>query len=73
MDHHVKHMMRSIDSLQNQREYNLDTVTGSLFATLKSVLLYTRKKYIPRVAFQTCVVMRGTFGTMSPLLEMDDS
>eukprot|EP00971_Amphidinium_carterae_P018157 358199-Amphidinium_carterae.1 len=39
MDHHVKHMMRSIDSLKNQGEYNMDTVTGSLFAKLKSVLL----------------------------------
>eukprot|EP00971_Amphidinium_carterae_P069492 1375003-Amphidinium_carterae.1 len=73
MDQHVKHMMRSIDSLKNQGEYNMDTVTGSLFAKLKSVLLYTRKKYIPRVAFQTCVVMRGTYGTLSPLLQMDDS
>eukprot|EP00971_Amphidinium_carterae_P107519 2129693-Amphidinium_carterae.1 len=73
MDQHVKYMMRSIDSLKDQGEYNMDTVTGSLFAKLnfKSVLLYTRKKYIPRVAFQTCVAMRGTYGATSPLLEME--
>eukprot|EP00971_Amphidinium_carterae_P249240 4947462-Amphidinium_carterae.1 len=61
MDQHVKHMMRSVDSLKGQTEYNMDTVTVNLFAKLKSALLYTRKKYIPRVSFQTCVVMRGTF------------
>eukprot|EP00971_Amphidinium_carterae_P229668 4557176-Amphidinium_carterae.1 len=73
MDQHVKHMMRSVDSLKGQTEYNMDTVTGNLFAKLKSALLYTRKKSIPRVSFQTCVVMRGTYGIKSPLLEMDDT
>eukprot|EP00971_Amphidinium_carterae_P144527 2863961-Amphidinium_carterae.1 len=48
MDQHVKHMMRSVDSLKGQTEYNMDTVTGNLFSKLKSALLYTRKKYIPR-------------------------
>eukprot|EP00971_Amphidinium_carterae_P350280 6491467-Amphidinium_carterae.1 len=73
MDQHVKHMMRSVDSLKGQTEYNMDTVTGNLFAKLKRALLYTRKKYIPRVSFQTCVVVRGTYGIKSPLLEMDDT
>eukprot|EP00971_Amphidinium_carterae_P113098 2240202-Amphidinium_carterae.1 len=66
-------MMRSVDSLKGQTEYNMDTVTGNLFAKFKSALLYSRKKYIPRVSFQTCVVMRGPYGIKSPLLEMDDT
>eukprot|EP00971_Amphidinium_carterae_P008066 159646-Amphidinium_carterae.2 len=73
MDQHVKHMMRSVDSLKGQNEYNMDTVIGNLFSKLKSALLFSRKKRIPRVSIQTCVVMRGTYGINSPLLEMDDT
>ena len=72
-DQYVKAMMRRVDSLRAQGEYNLDAVDGRLFGRLREEIMYARKKYRPRVAFSSCVVMRGTYGSQSPLLELDDT
>eukprot|EP00971_Amphidinium_carterae_P153788 3049157-Amphidinium_carterae.1 len=36
-------MMRSVDSLKGQTEYNMDTVTGNLFAKLKSSSVHEKE------------------------------